>query len=219
MTPVMEQLPAANDAPRTPSRRSLWIRQVTLWHWVSSGVCLAGMLLFTITGITLNHASQIQTTPQVVRQQAEIPLPLRAALAADQAGKHPLPAGLAQWLATRFGVRTMPETGEWSESEVYISLPRPGGDAWIAIDRQTGLAQFEKTDRGWVSYLNDLHKGRHTGTAWIVFIDVLAAGCLVFTLTGLIMLQVHAVKRPSTWPLVGLGLLAPLLLMMIFVHR
>lgn len=218
--PVMERTPAEAPVSRTPSRRAFWVRQVTLWHWVSSGVSLAGMLLFTITGITLNHSSEIQAKPVVVRQQAEIPSPLRSALAANQAGgKRSLPAGLAQWLANRFHVKTMAETAEWSESDVYISLPRPGGDARISIDRESGIAEFETTDRGWISYLNDLHKGRHTGTAWIIFIDILAAACLVFTATGLIMLQIHAAKRPSTWPLVGFGMLAPLLLMLFFVHR
>ncbi|MBA3976531.1 MAG: hypothetical protein C0504_20180 [Candidatus Solibacter sp.] len=219
--PVDERIQTATPAPaRPPSRRSFWVRQITLWHWVSSGVCLAGMLLFTITGVTLNHASAIQSVPVVKRQKAEIPAGLRAGLAAQTgSGKQPLPVGLRNWLAGRFEVKTMADAGEWSESEVYISLPRPGGDAWILVDRETAEAEYESTDRGWISYLNDLHKGRHTGTAWFVFIDVLAAACLIFTATGLLLLQVHAAKRPSTWPLVGLGMAAPLLLMLFFVHR
>lgn len=207
-------------AQRQPSRKSLWVRQITLWHWVSSGVCLAGMLLFTITGVTLNHAPSIPSEPVVKRLHAEVPAPLMAGLAAQTGGgKQALPVGLKNWLADRFDVKTMAGVGEWSDSEVYISLPRPGGDAWILVDRAAGTAEFESTDRGWISYLNDLHKGRHTGTAWIVFIDVLAAACLIFTVTGLLLLQVHAAKRPSTWPLIGVGLAAPLVLMLLFVHR
>ncbi|HCT04276.1 MAG TPA: hypothetical protein DIW86_02815, partial [Pseudomonas sp.] len=36
--------------------------------------------------------------------------------------------------------------------------------------------------------------------------------------TGLFLLQMHAGKRPATWPLVVLGLVAPLLLAILFIH-
>jgi uncharacterized protein len=204
--------------------RAFWIRQTILWHWVSSGVCLAGMLLFTVTGITLNHASAISAKPVVARKSATLPPPLRASLqAAAQQGKHPVPAPVLGWMQQEFGIRAASQqqnaVAEWSETEVYVSLPRPGGDAWVTLDRETFEARYETTDRGWISYFNDLHKGRHTGPAWQIFIDVIAAGCLIFTITGLVMLQIHAAKRPSTWPLVTLGMLVPFLLMLFLVHR
>src|SRR3546814_1996679 len=52
-----------------------------------------------------------------------------------------------------------------------------------------------RTDRGWIAYLNDLHKGRHTGAAWSWFLDLFAVACLVFSLTGLVLLQMHAGQR------------------------
>jgi hypothetical protein len=202
-----------------PSRRSFWIRQITLWHWVSSGICLGATLLFTITGITLNHAAEIGAQPQVSRSQTELSPELRKVLASTKAeGKQSLPSPLSQWLAPQFALKTLPETAEWSETEIYISLPQPGGDAWISIDRESGIAKYERTDRGWISYFNDLHKGRHTGPVWQVFIDVVGVACLVFSISGLVLLQTHAAKRPSTWPLILLGLLAPVLLMLFFVH-
>lgn len=93
--------------------------------------------------------------------------------------------------------------GEWSDGEVYVAMPRPGGDAWVSIDRTSGAITSERTDRGWVSYLNDLHKGRNAGTAWFWFIDVFAVACIVFTLTGLLLLQMHARHRPR--PAAGSG--------------
>lgn len=202
------------------SRRSFWVRQITLWHWVSSGVCLGGMLLFTVTGVTLNHASAITARPRVTQIVRPVPEVVRGEYAGMPAeGKHTVPVGLGAWVAAEFGTTAPEEPAEWSETEIYLSLPRPGGDGWMAIDRKTGMAKYEKTDRGWISYLNDLHKGRHTGAAWTVFIDVLAGACLVFTVTGLLILQIHAAKRPSTWPVVGLGLVIPALLMLLFVHR
>jgi len=188
------------------------------------------MLLFTVTGITLNHASAISAKPVVTRKSATLPPPLRASLGGDAAarqGKHPVPTPVLDWMQREFGIhggvasssQRDDSAAEWSETEIYVSLPRPGGDAWVTLDRESFEARYETTDRGWISYFNDLHKGRHTGPAWQIFIDVIAAGCLIFTITGLVMLQIHAAKRPSTWPLVTLGMLVPFLLMLFLVHR
>lgn len=40
--------------------KNLAIGTLRQWHWVSSALCLAGMLLFAVTGITLNHATDIE---------------------------------------------------------------------------------------------------------------------------------------------------------------
>jgi len=211
---------SATPAP-SPQRslRSSLIRQVTLWHWMSSGVCLCGMLLFTVTGITLNHAAEIPAKPVVhSRRTVAPPVVLAAAGRTQGEGRHPLPPELSEWLKKEFG-SAGEGVGEWSADEIYVSLPRPGGDAWVTVDRKTGETRYEKTDRGWIAYLNDLHKGRHTGFAWSLFIDMLAAACLVFTITGLVLLQTHAARRPATWPLVTFGMLSPLLVLLLFVHR
>ena len=86
------------------------------------------------------------------------------------------------------------------------------------IDKASGKAVYDKTTRGWVAYLNDLHKGRNTGVGWKWFIDVFAAGCLIFTLSGLGLLYMYADGRKITWPLVGAGLVIPLILALIFIH-
>ena len=45
-----------------------------------------------------------------------------------------------------------------------------------------------------------------------------AAACLVFSITGLFILKMHATQRPTTWPLVAFGLVLPLLLAILFIH-
>lgn len=200
-------------------RRSFWIKQLHQWHWISAAMSLIGMLAFAITGITLNHASQIEAKPVVVSRKATLPPDLLALLAkGPEEGKRPLPAPFEPFLDNAVGAEVAGVEGEWSADEVYIALARPGGDAWVSIDRETGAVEHEKTTRGAVSLLNDLHKGRNTGKAWAWFIDIFAGACVIFTVTGLILLQFHARARPLTWPLVGLGLAAPLILVILFVH-
>ena len=204
-----------------PRQRAYWLRTLHLWHWISSAVCLAGLLLFAVTGITLNHATQIPASPTTVTRQDVLPEALREALAAqaqDQSTPAPLPPELRRFLRLRLDLRTGLREAEWSPEEIYLSLPRPGGDGWLSVDLETGAVEAESTDRGWISYVNDLHKGRNTGPAWRWFIDVFALACLVFALTGLVLLQLHARQRGLTWPMVGLGALVPLLIALLLIH-
>jgi len=201
------------------SRKAFWLKQLHTWHWMSSAISFVGLVLFTITGITLNHAAEIEAEPVIEERTAQLPANLLAHITPkdSEAERAPLPASVAEWVADTFSVKAGGEA-EWSPEEVYLALPRPGGDGWVAIDRETGDTTAESTDRGWISYLNDLHKGRNSGTAWRWFIDIFAGACLVFAFTGLFLLQLHAAKRPSTWPIVGVGLLIPVLVALIFIH-
>ena len=106
------------------------------------------------------------------------------ALTSPASEKSPLPSDVAAWLDKEASANVDDIPGEWSDDEVYLSLPRPGGDAWLSIDRKSGAIEYEVTERGWVSYLNDLHKGRNTGSAWSWFIDIFALACVVFAGTG-----------------------------------
>lgn len=198
--------------------RGWWLKQLHNWHWMSAAISLIGMLLFAATGITLNHAATVSASPTVKSLSAKLPTPLLAQLARPAADNAPLPAAVIADLDSRIGLDATAKPGEWSDGEVYVALPRPGGDAWISINRTTGAVTAEITDRGWISFANDLHKGRNSGGVWSWFLDVFAGACILFTLTGLFLLYMHSKPRPLTWPLVGLGLLAPLLIILLFVH-
>jgi hypothetical protein len=213
--PLAGRAPAAR---RQATRKAIWWRQVRAWHWISAAVSLIGMLLFAVTGITLNHAADIASSPRKIDREATLP-PALAQMwkGAPQEGNAPLPLSWREWIAGELGVDIGEKPGEWSADEVYVALPRAGGDAWLSIDKASGEVQYERTDRGWVSYFNDLHKGRNTGPAWCWFIDIFAAACVVFCLSGLLLLQLHARNRPATWPVVALDAALPLLFIL-FIH-
>ena len=213
---------ASSNAPQ----RAYWLKKLHEWHWISSAICLIGMLLFAVTGFTLNHAGQIEAKPKVETREAQLPANLleklqQAQKQSEQAASKDvvtLPADIDGWLAQQIKVSAKGFAVEWSEEEAYVPLPRPGGDAWLRVDMKDGAVEYETTDRGWISYLNDLHKGRHAGAAWSLFIDLFAIGCLVFCITGLLILKMHAQRRPMTWPMVGLGFVLPVLLVLLLVH-
>jgi len=205
------------EATRDPKRRAWWLKTLHRWHWISAAVCLFAMLLFSVTGITLNHAGRIEATPSVRTDVRELPEALRTALEGRD-GESELPAELVRWIQSQWPVRIDGRKVEWANGEIYVSMPRPGGDGWIAVDTVTGEATWESTDRGWIAWLNDLHKGRNAGPWWSWFIDLFAVACVLFSLTGLFLLQMHARQRPSTWPGVGLGVLLPALIALLLIH-
>ncbi len=201
------------------ARKSFWLKQLHTWHWMSSAISLIGLLLFAITGFTLNHAADIEASPKSIDRAAQLPPALLARVKADDLpdAKKPIPADVAKWVQDQVKIDAS-GTAEWSAGEIYLAKPRPGGDAWISIDRDTGAVTSENSSRGWIAYLNDLHKGRNAGGWWKLFIDIFVFACLVFTLTGLVLLWMHSRHRKSTWPIVVAGLVIPALIAIFLIH-
>ena len=206
-------------AKKRAQARAAFLRETVRWHWISAAICLIGMILFAVTGFTLNHARQIEAKPVTVTRNGEAPAPVIAAVNGARPAGGALPKPATDWLGKEMKINVPAAASvEWSESEAYVALPRPGGDGWVSIDTATGAVEYESTSRGWIAYLNDLHKGRNTGLVWSWFLDIFAAGTIVFCVTGLILLWLHAHARKTTWPFVGLGLLIPFLIALLFIH-
>ncbi len=183
------------------------------WHWISSAVSLICMILFSVTGITLNHAdffaanTQEQTTEITLPQQLLKTLPVMGE-GTEVAG---LPVQLINWIDAHIEHEMPLEklNPEWNEYEIYLQQPLPGGDRWMSVDLKTGALVYMDTDRGVIAWLNDLHKGRNTSLLWVWFIDIFAVATLIFCITGLLLLQIHSKRRPSTWYITGAGIAVP----------
>jgi hypothetical protein len=193
------------------------------WHWISSAVALLGLLFFAITGITLNHAESFESSQQQYStvshdMPSSLVTSLQEAVREYGEGEGEATEPLRAWIREAFAVETAGRTGNWKADQIDFSLERPGGDSWLKLDLVRGVAEYHVSDAGWMAYFNDLHKGRHTGTAWAWFIDLIAGACVIFAVTGFVILKMHAVNRALTWPLVGLGILVPLAIAALFIH-
>lgn len=197
--------------------RPFWSRQLRQWHWISSAVCLALMLMFAATGITLNHADFFESGSKSMVREVALPGALQERLA-----KLPRQAAVPPPVATEIrrltGADVTRETADNQYGEIVFDLAAPGKDRVLTIDLNAATMTYEVTNRGTIALLNDLHKGRHTGGAWKLLIDLSAAFFLIFAVTGFGLLWLHARARVSTWPLTALGIVAPLVVFLLLVH-
>jgi len=202
-------------------RRSYWLKTLHQWHWMSAAISLVSLVLFSATGLTLNNAGWIEAAPQTINKTLTLPQDLLALLNAPASGtrqKQMLAAPVEAWLDRELDIRINERPAEFSADEVYLSMPEPGADAWLSIQTASGDIEYERSSRGWIAYFNDLHKGRHAGMAWSWFIDFFALACLIFALTGLFLVKLHAGNRPASWPLLSLGMVLPFVIILLFVH-
>ena len=98
-------------------QRAYWLKTLHQWHWISSAMCLIGMLLFAITGITLNNAGKIGATPEVTTLKQTLPPEMAALLQAarPQATRQPHPCPeLRGWIEQSMKVELDTRDAEWS---------------------------------------------------------------------------------------------------------
>lgn len=197
--------------------RAFWTRQLRQWHWISSAVCLVLMLMFAATGITLNHADIFESRSEPVVREVALPSALQDRLA-KLAPQAVVPDALTAEIRRLTGADVTARKADNQYGEIVFDLAAPGQDRVLTIDLNGGSITYEVTDRGTVALFNDLHKGRHSGGAWKLLIDLSAAFFLIFALTGFGLLWLHARTRVSTWPLTALGIVAPLFVFLLLVH-
>jgi len=104
----MAELAAISERKK---RRVNWLRQLYQWHWISSGICLIGMVLFALTGLTLNHAGQIEARPVVVGKDATLPPAIVARLGMSLRELEELRDGLTRVIDASRDERVSPEPG------------------------------------------------------------------------------------------------------------
>ena len=111
---------AAQKAHRKKVRRLFWMTQTRVWHWITGAATLIGMLMFAVTGITLNHAGQIESKPVVTEITRVLPPELLAQIgeAPPEGGKAILAKPVADWLEKETGAPISRRTGEWSDTAV-----------------------------------------------------------------------------------------------------
>ena len=74
------------------------------------------------------------------------------------------------------------------ETQCTISFKGPGYAADAFINRKDGAYELTLLRAGIVGIMNDLHKGRDTGSKWQWVIDISAVLLVLVSLTGMILI-------------------------------
>lgn len=185
---------------------------------MSAALCFVCLLLFSVTGIVLHHPKVFLAKPAVTITEGDVPQELLPLMTASGEKKNlPVPQPVYDWFSAK-NIFLNSTRSEIKEGNFFIPFGRPGVSASVNINLSSGHYKYELSDRGWLGYLGDLHKGKNTGDAWVYFVDIFAIACIIFSITGFVLLQRYANTRAKTWPLLIAGFLLPVFFMLFLIH-
>jgi hypothetical protein len=198
---------------RVEVRPGAWKRRTATaarWlHIYGSMVSLSLLLFFSVTGLTLNHADWFAAQQRTAQYQGQVPL---AWMHGDLAKLE-----IVEHLRQSHGIKTGMSAFRSEEGQASVSFAGPGYTADVVMDRTTGRYEVTETRMGLAAVLNDLHKGRDTGPAWSLLLDVSAGLMVLVSFTGLVLLCYLQRKRVAGMLSLAGGTLACYLVYAIWV--
>lgn len=207
------QRPRRQSVPSTPRPRhkpGLKQRLANPLRWLhiySSMFGLVAILFFSVTGLTLNHPSW--TFGSLEKEETQKGTVEKAWL--GDAEKEPMKLEIVEHLRKQHGVRGAVDEFTSDETECSITFKGPGYSADVFLDRESGEYEVIQRSAGLMAVMNDLHKGRDSGKAWSLVIDISAVLLIIVSLTG-IGLLLYIKRRRRNGLLSTLGGLVVLVL-------
>ncbi|MFT3992105.1 MAG: PepSY-associated TM helix domain-containing protein [Luteolibacter sp.] len=174
-------------------------------HIYSSMFGLVAILFFSVTGLTLNHPSwKFGSVSREESSKGEMPL---------EWFKEPAKLEIVEHLRKQDKVRGLVDDFTIDESECSITFKGPAYSADVFLNRETGAYEVTQYRQGWVALMNDLHKGRDSGKAWSLVVDISAIVLIIVSVTGIALL-LYIKRRRKNGLLTTLGGFAVLLLVL-----
>jgi hypothetical protein len=193
--------PRIPEPPRTPKWKRK-IASVSRWlHVYLSMVSFAILFFFAVTGLTLNHqqwfANQQRTT------QSKGKMDVRWLRTSDP--KNVAKLEIVEYLRTQHKLASAMSEFRIDDGQCSVSFKGPGYTADVFIDRDSGTYDLTETKMGLAAILNDLHKGRDSGRAWSLIIDISAVFMTFVSVSGLVLLCFLQKRRFSGFLAAGVG--------------
>lgn len=209
---LLQGIPPVTTAGFPPRARPLKQRLQTLirlLHIYASLIGLMTILFFGLTGLTLNHPQWFDTGYEAVREDTGTIE--KSLISVDAAETKKLE--IVEFLRSKHGIHAALKDFQVDEYQLNISFAGPAYTADISVDRETAMYQFSELRLGLVAIVNDLHKGRDSGPAWSLFIDISALLMVFISITGtLLLIWLKRLWKSGIWSLIGgtafFGLLA-----------
>jgi uncharacterized protein len=176
-------------------------------------VSFAIVFFFAVTGLTLNHADKFGDQLRSIQEKGKMALTLVNPADTAKIDK----VQIIEHIRNQNGIRAALSDFRIDEAQIAVSFKGPGYAADAFIDRGTGQYEITKTSAGFVGIINDLHKGRDTGRAWSVFIDIAAILMTLVSLTGILLLLFVKKRRGSGLIVAMIGLIIAYLVYAIWI--
>jgi hypothetical protein len=184
--------PAFADVSGAP-RKTFWKRQtMILARWLHIYLSMAGfaiLFFFAVTGLTLNHADWF------ARQQRTSQI--RGSMDVKYLGRDVDKLEVVEHLRSTHGIHGAVKDFRVEDTDCSVAFKGPGYSADILIDRASGRYELTETRLGFFAVLNDLHKGRDSGSVWGAIIDISAVLMTLVSITGLLLIFFLQKKRLS----------------------
>lgn len=149
------------------------------------------LFFFAVTGLTLNHTEWFANQQVSRTEKGKVNIEWVKGTDTASIGKleiveslrknNRIDGGLSEFII--------------DEYQCTLSFNAPGYTADVFINRENGLFELSETRTGIFGMMNDLHKGRDSGKAWSLLIDISAILMVLVSLTGLCMLFFLKKKR------------------------
>jgi len=178
-----ETLPAASPNRRIGQRIAAAVRWL---HIYLSMFGFATILLFSVTGVTLNHPGWFGLEADRVEDVSGELNPQWLQTTADRAVNQ---LAVVEFLRSQHQLRGAVTDFRVDDDECVVAFKGPGYAADAFLERETGRYQLTVSQHGPVAILNDLHKGRDSGRAWSLVIDLSAGLMSLSAVTGLVLLM------------------------------
>ena len=168
------------------------------------------VILFALTGLTLNHQDFGWAEPQTVRSTTTIDSALIASPNSD---------ALGNYLKGKLGIVSPLTDYHDDPDQIELTFAAPGHRTVVTINRTDQSANVETESRGLLGRLDDLHKGFDSGRVWYWTIDFAAILLTISSLTGMVTLVSLRARRRSGFVVAGLGVAMVLAVYLWFVPR
>lgn len=173
---------------------------IRLLHIYTSLIGLMTVLFFGVTGLTLNHPQWFDTGYQAIREDSGTIE--KSLISGDAAEVKKLE--IVEFLRSKHNIHAALKDFQVDEYQLNVSFAGPAYTADVSIDRETAAYQFNELRLGVTAIMNDLHKGRDSGPAWSLFIDVSAVLLVFIAVSGtLLLIWLKRLWKSGLWSMIG----------------
>lgn len=163
-------------------RRDFYRHARYVHGWLSAFAFLV-LIFFSITGLFLNHPNWFEPAKTEESTKITLPTPILESIKQQESPSNTI----LDYVRQNQSVVGRYQSSEVIDNEVMIHLESPAGatDIWVSLDN--GQAEITQKPASTISLINDLHRGKNSGTAWSLLIDISAILIVALSLAGFIL--------------------------------